>query len=155
LTTDLIVISCLTNIEKGLKYNSRALDWLQYHYERGTEIASVCTGSFLLAETGLLNDKTATIHWGFANLFQQMYPNIVLKPERLITDEGDLYCSGAINSGIDLAVYLVEKYCGHEVAVQSSKAMIHDRVVTPSPPILYFSFKENIRTNRLKRLNNG
>jgi len=49
----------------------------------------------VLAETGLLDGKTATTHWGSAGEFRRRYPRVYLKPERLITDEGDLFCSGA------------------------------------------------------------
>lgn len=140
--SDLIVVSCLVNVEKSLTYCSSEVEWLKGHYQRGTEIASVCTGAFLLAETGLLDHKTATTHWGFAGLFQELYPNVVLKPERLITDEGDLYCSGAMNSGVDLAIYLVEKYCGHEIAVQCSKAMVQDLGRVSQAPYSVFQFQK-------------
>jgi len=124
--TDLILIPSIINIEKTIRYSASTLDWLVDHYHRGTSIASVCTGSFLLAETGLLDGKTATTHWGYVDQFRQMYPLVDLKPDRLITDEGDLFCAGALEAGLDLSVYLIEKYCGHEEARQSSKALIHD-----------------------------
>ncbi|XPS89312.1 putative transcriptional regulator, AraC type [Desulfosarcina variabilis str. Montpellier] len=57
-------------------------------------------------------------HWAFAEEFKKRYPQIKLKPERLITDEGSLFCSGGYSAGLDLSLYLVEKYCGYEVALQ-------------------------------------
>ena len=92
--TDLIVVSAILNIEKTLKYESEALDWLKEHYQRGAHIASICTGAFVLAETGLLDGKTATTHWGSADEFRHRYPQIDLKPERMVTDEGDLFLLG-------------------------------------------------------------
>ncbi|MBW1837598.1 MAG: DJ-1/PfpI family protein, partial [Deltaproteobacteria bacterium] len=105
-------VKCINNVM------IQPLEWLRNHYGQGAEIASVCTGGFFLAATGLLDGKTATTHWGFIEPFKRMFPKVHLKPELLITDEGDLYCSGALYSGVDLSIYLVEKYCGHSVAVQ-------------------------------------
>jgi len=123
---DLILISSILDIEKTLKYEGAAIPWLKAHYQKGTALASVCTGAFVLAETGLLNGKTATTHWGYVEEFKQRYPRVDLKPERLITDEGDLYCSGASNACLDLSMYLIEQYCGHEVAVQCAKGFLLD-----------------------------
>ena len=142
-STDLIVVSSILNIDKTMKYQREAVDWLKHHYRRGAHIATICTGAFVLAETGLLDGKTATTHWGAADDFRQRYPLIDLKPERLITDEGDLFCSGGMNAGTDLALYLVEKYCGHEVALQSSKAMISDIGRTLQTPYSIFQFQKD------------
>jgi len=141
--TDLIIVSSILNIEKTLKYEGEVLDWLTHHYRQGSHIATICTGAFVLAETGLLNGKTATTHWGAADEFRQRYPGIDLKPERLITDEGDLFCSGGMNAGSDLSLYLVEKYCGHDVALQSSKAMISDIGRTLQTPYSIFQFQKD------------
>jgi transcriptional regulator GlxA family with amidase domain len=122
------------NIQKTITKHPQAVDWLRTHYESGSSIASVCTGAFLLAETGLLDEKTATTHWGFTRLFNQRYPKVNLKPKRLITDEGDLFCSGGVYSGVDLSIYLVEKLCGRQTAVQCSKAVIYDYVRKSQAP---------------------
>lgn len=123
---DLILISSILDIEKTLKYEGAVIPWLKDHYRKGTALASVCTGAFVLAETGLLDGKNATTHWGYVEQFKQRYPKVNLKPERLITDEGDLYCSGASNACLDLSMYLIEQYCGHEVAVQCAKGFLLD-----------------------------
>jgi len=123
---DMILISSILDIDKTLKYEGAAIPWLQAHYRRGTALASLCTGAFVLAETGLLDGKTATTHWGYVEQFKQRYPDVDLKPERLITDDGDLYCSGASNACLDLSMYLIEQYCGHEVAVQCAKGFLLD-----------------------------
>lgn len=141
-TTDLIIIPSISDIEKSLKYNTEILDWLKHHHKNGARIASICTGAFLLAETGLLDGKSATTHWGFVDRFKQMYPQIHLKPERLITDEGDLFCAGALGAGIDLSVYLIEKYCGQAVALQCSKALIHDKGRSSQAPYSVFRFQK-------------
>lgn len=124
--TDLILITSILEIEKTLKYQGEVIPWLKHHHKKGAAIASICTGAFVLAETGLLDGKTATTHWGYVDEFRRRYPQINLKPERMITDEGDLYCSGASNACVDLSLFLVEKYCGHDVAVQCAKSLVID-----------------------------
>ncbi len=124
--TDLIIISSISNRERKPNFDPETIRWLKRQHRLGASIASVCTGAFLLAATGLLDGKTATTHWGFVDLFRERYPRVELKPEKLITDEGTLYCAGALSAGIDLSIYLVEKYCGHDVAIQCSKALMHD-----------------------------
>lgn len=149
--TDLIIIPSVTDIPRTLQCGRAALDWLRRQHGRGAHIASVCTGAFFLAETGLLDGKTATTHWGFVDQFRQMYPRVRLKPERLITDEGSLYCAGALAAGIDLAIYLVEKYCGHATAVQCSKALIHDMGRNSQSPYSVFRFQKNHTDDAIKR----
>jgi transcriptional regulator GlxA family with amidase domain len=147
--SDLIVVSSILDIDRTLRVQGEVIDWLKDRYRQGSHIATICTGAFVLAETGLLNGKTATTHWGFADQFQKRYPRIELKPERLITDEGDLFCSGGYNAGIDLSLYLVEKYCGHEVALQSSKSVIADIGRTSQAPYAIFQFQKDHHDNQI------
>jgi len=74
--TDLVIISAedLQELEKTYR---QTRPWLLKLFEAGTTLASVCTGAFLLAETGLLNGKRATTHWGFADLFRLRYPESI------------------------------------------------------------------------------
>ena len=124
---DLIIISAVTgDVVKTIEKSGEAIDWLKQYYHSGSQIASICTGAFLLAETGLLNRKTATTHWGFVDLFRSRYPLVHLRPDAMITDEGDLYCSGGSNSFNDLSFYLIEKLSSREVALQCSKAMVQN-----------------------------
>jgi len=138
--SDLVVVSAILDIDKTLREQGEIIPWLRTMYHRGSQLAGVCTGAFVLAETGLLDGKEATTHWGQASLFRQRFPEVRLKPERLITDAGDMYCSGAFNSCFDLALYLVEKFCGRWLAVECGKAMVHDtgRIdQTPYTPFLF------------------
>jgi transcriptional regulator GlxA family with amidase domain len=150
--TDLIVVSSILDIAKTLSVQGEVIDWLKDRYYRGSNIATICTGAFVLAETGLLDGKTATTHWGFADQFRKRYPRIELKPERLITDEGDLFCSGGYNAGTDLSLYLVEKYCGHDVALQSSKSLISDIGRTSQAPYAIFQYQKDHRDNRILKV---
>ncbi len=124
--TDLIIISSATYIEKILEQSPALIPWLQHHFDQGAHIASICTGVFLLAETGLLNGKSATLHWGFVDIFRKRYPGIKLDQDQMYLDHGRLYCSAGVSAGMDLSLYLVEKFCSREIAVESAKTMILD-----------------------------
>jgi len=89
-------------------------------------VASICTGVFLLAETGLLDGKSATLHWGFTQMFRKRYPRVNLDQDQMFIDHGRLYCSAGVNAGMDLSLYLVEKFCGRQYAVESAKTMVLD-----------------------------
>ena len=140
---DLIVVSSILDIDRTLEVQGEVVDWLQDQYAQGAHIATICSGAFVLAETGLLDGKSATTHWAYAEQFQDRYPKIQLKSDQLITDENDLFCSGGFNAGIDLSLYLIEKYCGHEVALQSSKSVISDVGRTSQAPYAVFRGRKN------------
>jgi transcriptional regulator GlxA family with amidase domain len=138
--TDLIIIASATYIKKILKKNPELVPWLLQQYNQGAQIASICTGVFLLAETGLLDGKSATLHWGFTEMFKQQYPGINLKQDKMFIDQGDLYCSAGVNAGLDLTLYLVEKFCGRQTAVKCAKTMVLDlgrKLQTPYDSCLF------------------
>jgi transcriptional regulator GlxA family with amidase domain len=125
--TDLLLIPSIGgNIEKVLERNQILIPWLQELHQSGVHIASNCTGAFFLAEAGLLDGKVATTHWGYVDLFRKRYPKVTLKPEQLLTTTGNLFCSGGGVAWFDLSLYLIELYCGHEVAVECAKAYVID-----------------------------
>ncbi len=124
--TDLIILAALGELTQGMALHQASIAWLVRHHEAGACLASICTGTFLLAETGLLDGKSATTHWGFAPLFRQRYPQVNLKPQRLIVDHGDVLSAAGFSAGMDLALYLVEKYGGRETALSCAKAMLYD-----------------------------
>ena len=124
--TDLLVIASATYVDKILEKNPELPSWIRRQHRNGAHVASICTGVYLLAETGLLDGKSATLHWGFARAFRQKYPRVKLKENRMFLDHGRLYCSAGVNAGMDLSLYLVEKFCGRQTAVQCAKTMVLD-----------------------------
>lgn len=122
LKTDLIFIPALSgNMKTALKMNRDIIPWIIEKYDSGSEIASLCVGAFLLAETGLLNGKKCSTHWGFANEFREMFPEVELVDGSIITEEDRIYSSGGANSYWNLLLYLVEKYTDRETAILASK----------------------------------
>ncbi len=93
--------------------------WLQQLRAMGasdTRICSVGTASCLLAEAGLLNGKPATTHWNYFEQFARRYPSVQLKTRHLITQSGNIYCVGSVNSIADLMVHIVEEWFGSAIA---------------------------------------
>jgi transcriptional regulator GlxA family with amidase domain len=114
------------NIEDVAERNAPVMPWLKRWHKRGAEIASVCSGVGLVAETGMLDGKRATTHWALAPRFREKYPNVKWMPELMVTEDRRFYCGGGVHAALDLSLYLVEKFCGHEIAMQSAKAMLID-----------------------------
>ncbi len=123
--TDLIIIPGIDcAIDDVIRENSKVIPWIRSNYENGTDLASICTGAFLLAETGLLDGKKATTHWASSDLFKERYPSTSLLIQNIIVDEGRICSSGGATSFLNLVLYLIEKYGGKEVASICSKALL-------------------------------
>lgn len=123
--TDIIVVptSGLAMNEKLIE-NSALLPWLSHHHARGAYLAGVCMGAGYLAEAGLLDGKQATTHWAIAPDFVKRWPKVNWRGDMFVTEESRLLCSGGLTAAADVSLYLVEKLCGHEVAVQTAKALL-------------------------------
>ena len=120
--TDLIIIPSLNhNYEKAVKGNQPLIDWIAKQYKGGAEIASICTGAFLLASSGLLNGKNCSTHWAVADNFRNMFPEVNLQTDKLITDENGIYTNGGAYSFLNLVIYLIEKYYDRQTAIFCAK----------------------------------
>ena len=105
---------------------SSTIELLRRADEKEWLICGNCTGTFLLAEAGVLSGRKATTHWGYKSLFQQRYPDVELQADQLITRDGHIYCAGGGLSWFDLALHLLERLISFEVAVQTAKAFVFD-----------------------------
>ena len=120
--TDLIIIpSLVRDFQEAEKGNKVLINWIEDRYNEGAEIASMCTGAFLLASSGLLDGKSCSTHWCAADNFNSMFPDVILQAEKLITDEHGIYTNGGGYSFLNLAIYLVEKYFDRQTAIYCSK----------------------------------
>ena len=120
--TDLIVIPSLNhNYQQTVKSNRQMIDWISDQYKNGAEVASICTGAFLLASAGLLDGKTCSTHWSAADQFRTLFPEVNLQTDQLITDEKGIYTNGGAYSFLNLVLYLIEKYYDRQTAIFCSK----------------------------------
>lgn len=120
--TNLIIIPSVNhNYHKAVKENKSLIEWIAEQYKQGAEIASICTGAFLLASTGLLDGKTCSTHWSATNDFRTMFPKVNLQSDKLITEENGIYTNGGAYSFLNLIIYLVEKYFDRQAAIFCAK----------------------------------
>ncbi|MEI3802561.1 MULTISPECIES: GlxA family transcriptional regulator [unclassified Chitinophaga] len=122
----LIIIPAMRydKIDEVISREGRLIAWLKQQRHKGADLASICVGAFLLAETGLLDGKKATTNWLFADRFQQRYPAISVQDDKIIVDEGAVYSCGGAFSFTTFMIYLVEKLIGHQEAVMASKILM-------------------------------
>ncbi|MEO5648380.1 MAG: helix-turn-helix domain-containing protein [Ginsengibacter sp.] len=120
--TDLIVIPAIDgDMQQALEANKDFIPWITQQYKNGAEVASLCLGAFLLASTGLLKGRKCATHWMAENAFRNMFPDVELVTEKIITDDHGIYSSGGAFSYLNLILYLIEKYVGRDIAVLSAK----------------------------------
>lgn len=120
--TNLIIIPSLNhNFHKAIAENQQIIDWIAAQYKEGANVASICTGAFLLAATGLLDGRSCSTHWAAAEHFKATYPKVKLEPDQLITDEYGIYTNGGAYSFLNLIIYLIEKYYNRQTAVYCAK----------------------------------
>lgn len=121
---DLIIIPALNgDIPNCLRMNQAYFPWIIDQYKGGAEVASLCTGAFVLASTGLLKGKKCSTHWLAADSFKKTFPDVKMQAEKIITDEMGIYSSGGAYSFLNLMMYLVEKFCGREITVYCAKLL--------------------------------
>ena len=106
--------------------NDRLLDWI-VDQDRSTKItASVCTGAFLLAERGLLDGRRATSHWASIEWMRQQYPDVLMVKDERVVDAGHIVTSAGVSAGIDMALHLVARLHGREIAGWTARRMEYD-----------------------------
>ncbi|WP_010249704.1 GlxA family transcriptional regulator [Myroides injenensis] len=113
-----------SSLDLNSDYEPALLHWIKGIYPSLIRIGSICIGLFLLAKTGLINNKRVTTHWKYANLFSQKYPNTNLQYDHIYLKDGNIYTSGGITSGIDLALALTEEDLGREMAANISRHLV-------------------------------
>jgi transcriptional regulator GlxA family with amidase domain len=125
-TPDLVLVPGLDDdLAASLSENRRWVPWLRMWHAAGSRIASSCTGAFLVADAGLLDGRTATTHWMFAAELRRRYPAVIVT-DRMIVDTGDVITSGGATSFLNLVMYLVERFAGHERANLAARVLLVD-----------------------------
>lgn len=120
--SDLVIIPAINHSDLTIfEANKSLIQWLKKQYDNGSELASICTGAFLLASTGLLDGKKCSTHWAAKENFVSLFPKVNLQTDLLITDEKGIYTNGGAYSFLNLLFYLVEKYYDRETALLCSR----------------------------------
>lgn len=123
--TDIIVVPASgLEAQQRIARHSALLPWLRKWHSRGAYIAGICSGVAFLAESGILDGRQATSHWALAEKLRERYPKVRWRPEQFVTEDRRVCCSGGVYASIDLSLYLVEKFCGHEIALQCARSLL-------------------------------
>jgi transcriptional regulator GlxA family with amidase domain len=104
--------------------NKCTISFVQAVARRGARIASVCSGTFILAEAGLLDGRRATTHWQRTRQFLETYPDVKLEPDRIFVRDGNIWSSAGITAGIDLALAIVAEDYGDEIVQKTARQLV-------------------------------
>jgi transcriptional regulator GlxA family with amidase domain len=140
---DLVIIPAISYDDDLLKENADLITWIREQYKDGAEIATMCSGVFLLAATGLLEGRNCSTHWNLATNFKRLFPNVNLLPDKLITAERGIYTNGGAYSFLNLLLFLVEKYFDRETAIYCSKIFQIDIERTSQSPFHVFQTQKS------------
>jgi len=121
---DTLIVPGSPSIRQILAESTALVDWLRQASATATRTASVCSGTFLLAQAGLLDGRRAATHWVMAEWFERLYPQVELDQEAIFVQQQSVWTSAGISAGIDLALALVEADGGREVAMQVARHMV-------------------------------
>lgn len=123
--TDIVVLGT-AGLDKhaGIARDKRLLGFLRKWHARGAYIAGVCSSAAFLAASGLLDGRESTTHWAMADDYRRRFPKIRWRPDQFVTDDQRVICGGGVYAAFDLSLYLVEKFCGHDVALECAKSLL-------------------------------
>jgi transcriptional regulator GlxA family with amidase domain len=136
---DLVVVPGLDDdLAPSFAANRGWVPLLARWHAAGARIASSCTGAFLVADAGLLDGRAATTHWMFAEELARRYPAVRVTPDKMIVDNGDVITSGGATSFLNLVLYLVERFAGHDRANLAAKVLLVDGYRPSQLPYIAF-----------------
>jgi transcriptional regulator GlxA family with amidase domain len=133
---------------ENFKKEKKFFTWLMKKHKAGVNICTVCTGAFILAETGLLNLKPCTTHWKRIGELKESYPLLQIKNDVLYTHEDNLYTSAGITSGIDLSLAIVEEHYGPLFAHKISRELLvyYRRSGNHTQQNVYLNYRNHMQT---------
>ncbi|WKL52064.1 DJ-1/PfpI family protein [Pseudomonas kielensis] len=127
--TDLVLIpGFLFTLKDALPTFAVYGPWLRQQHQQGAVLASICTASFLLAESGLLDGRRATTHWAFADYMRRRYREVDLDEGQMLCEDQQLITSGGASAAIDLLLHLVRRFASLELAHTCGKYLLIDNV---------------------------
>ncbi len=133
----------LHTIRNTLPTFDSSRDWLRFHHKKGATLVGLCTGTFVLAHTGLLDGKKATTNWQFARSFRNRFPGIDLQMQEILTVDDRLICTGATTAILDFCLYALKKYGSEQLAENCAKAMLIDPNRKSQAPYVVFDGLRN------------
>jgi transcriptional regulator GlxA family with amidase domain len=132
--------------------NKALAQWMIEQYKEGAELASLCTGAFLLAATGLLNNMECTTHWQMTHMLAERHPAIKLCSDKIITESKGIYTASGAVSSMNLILHLIEKYSGRQAAIYAAKMMHIDMDRTSQSVFAIFEGQKDHDDEAIKKV---
>lgn len=127
-------------------------DWLQRVAKSRTRLLGICTGTFALAQAGVVGTRSVCVHWNVLDAFRTRFPKTPAAVDHLFIDEGDLITCAGSTAAIDLALYLVARHCGREKAQQAVRHMMLQGIRQGRQPQAHFYANlEDIKDERVRQ----
>jgi transcriptional regulator GlxA family with amidase domain len=151
--SDVVLIPPIFNdIEQTLALETGLVGWLAALGGNSALMASTCTGAFLLAEAGILDGRRVTTNPVFGPLFHKRYPNLGLAPDERLIDDNGVICAGSTTAYLDVAVHVIDRLAGHDLAVSTAKALSTDTNPESQRPYFLFIAPKDHGDDRVLRL---
>ena len=124
---DLIFIPGIWGNPASLRHKVNSLtNWLENQLAGGATLCAIVTGSHILAQAGILDQRVATTHWRFFDQFQTQFPKVRLERKRFITFDNEIYCTGSVNAVRDLMLHFIDQFFGESITNEVSRHFTHE-----------------------------
>jgi transcriptional regulator GlxA family with amidase domain len=120
---DTLIVPGACNID-DVRRDRELIDWIRGRAPDCRRVCSVCIGTFLLAEAGLLNGRRVVTHWQHCTRLASSYPNITVEPDAIYVCDGGIWSSAGVTTGIDMALAMIEQDCGRPVAMHVARVLV-------------------------------
>jgi len=120
---DTLIVPGACNVEDVCR-DRQLIDWVSRRAPDCRRVCSICVGTFLLAEAGLLNGRRVVTHWMHCGLLASRYPDITVDPDAIYIRDGTIWSSAGVTTGIDLTLALIEQDCGRTVAMHVARVLV-------------------------------
>ncbi|WP_246812317.1 GlxA family transcriptional regulator [Microvirga sp.] len=143
---------CGGNDYLNVKVPEALLDYLRNAAANGIRLVGICTGTFLIAQAGLVGDRKVCVHWNVLDAFRERFPRTNATVDRLFIDEGDLITCAGSTAAIDLGLYLITRHCGRDKAQQAIRhMMLHDIRPAAMPQAHFYANLDGIHDVRVRQ----
>jgi transcriptional regulator GlxA family with amidase domain len=140
---DIIIIPALFGDLEPVLQRQDIINWIvTQHFEKAC-ICTVCAGAFLAATAGMLDGRRATTHWALADDFRVKFPKVMLTPEKMLVDEGDIISAGGVTAYLDLCLYIVSRFGSAELASSLTRTLLIDCARQVQSPYSSHIFQKN------------
>lgn len=142
--SDLVLIPPhICGVDPDQREISAIIPWIVRQYRNHVRIGAICTGVSILAASGLLDGRVATTNWQIIDRFRRQFSEVILKPERILTEDSGLICTGAITAQYNLALYVIELFGSDDLARECAKVFLVDPNRNTQTPYMITAFRKN------------